>query len=202
MLAARLGYVYIDTGAMYRAVTYLALQQKISCEEEEALTRLAAEANFQFIPSGTGPQAVFLNGADVTEKIRSPLVSRKVSVVSSHRGVRRELVGKQQALANDLNVVMDGRDIGTVVLPQAELKIYLTAEAAERARRRYQELLDKGYEGRYEEIEREILQRDEQDTGRCVDPLRPAEDAVVLDTTGITPDEAVNRITKLMPDKE
>lgn len=181
-------------------MTYLALQKRIPCESEEELTRLAAEASFQLIPAGGGGQQVLINGTDVTEEIRSPQVSKFVSLVSSHRGVRRELVRKQQEMANNLNVVMDGRDIGTVVLPQAQLKIFLTASPRERASRRYQEMAAKGYAGEYEEIEKEIFRRDELDTGRSVDPLRPAEDAVVMDTTGVALDEVVAGILKIIPD--
>jgi cytidylate kinase len=200
-LADRLGYIYIDTGAMYRAVTYVALQQQIAIDEEEKLARIAAEITFKFIPSGTGRQLVFCNAIDITEEIRDPLVSQKVSTVSSHREVRRTLVKKQQELAENNNVVMDGRDIGTVVLPKAEYKIFLTASLEERAQRRYKELLEKGYTATYDNIRDEMAKRDELDSSRAVDPLRPAPDAVIIDTTGISLEEVIQRIIKIYSEK-
>jgi cytidylate kinase len=196
-LADKLGYIYIDTGAMYRAVTYLAIQKEVSCDAEMELVKIASNMDFEFIPLGAGQQKVICNGQDITEEIRNTHVSHKVSVVSSHREVRRELVKKQQALAKNRDVVMDGRDIGLVVLPEAECKIFLTAESDERARRRYNELLEKGFTGSYDDIKKDIAKRDEQDSTRIVDPLRPAADAVIVDTTGASLEEVVNRILKI-----
>lgn len=200
-MADRLGYIYIDTGAMYRAVTYLALRQGINTAEEKKLAKIAEEINLTFVPSGTGRQTVICNGTDITDEIRDPLVSQKVSLVSAHREVRRELVKKQQELAENHNVVMDGRDIGTVVLPKAEFKIFLTASLDERAQRRYKELQEKGYTGTYESIRQEMAGRDELDTTRAVDPLRVAPDAVIVDTTGSPLDEVIGKILQKYAEK-
>jgi cytidylate kinase len=197
-LADKLGYIYIDTGAMYRAVTYLALQKGTSSDAGMELAKIAAEMDFQFVLVGAGRQIVICDGKDITEEIRDPRVSHKVSMISSHREVRQELVKKQQELANNRDVVMDGRDIGTVVLPEAECKIYLTADSDERTRRRYNELLGKGFAGSYDDIKKDIFKRDEQDKTRTVDPLRPAWDAIIVDTTGVSLEEVVVRIMKIL----
>lgn len=201
MLADRLGYIYIDTGAMYRAVTYLALRQDIDADEEKKLAQIAEKIKLTFVPSGTGRQLVICNGTDITDEIRDPLVSQKVSLVSAHREVRRALVKKQQELAENHNVVMDGRDIGTVVLPKAEFKIFLTASLDERAQRRYKELHEKGYSGTYESIRQEMAERDELDITRAADPLRPAPDAVMIDTTGSPLEEVIGKILQKYAEK-
>lgn len=202
MLADRLGYIYIDTGAMYRAVTYLAQQNNILSGDAAGLAKLAATASIELISVGGGKQQVICNGEDVTEKIRDPRVSREVSLVSSHREVRQELVRLQQDLASNRNVVMDGRDIGTVVLPHARCKIFLTASLEERAKRRFAELLAKGYTGTFEQARRELALRDQIDAGRAVDPLQPAADAAIIDTTGLNQEEVVKRILDICPKKE
>jgi len=183
---------------MYRAVTYLALQKGTSSDAGMELAKIAAEMDFQFVLVGAGRQIVICDGKDITEEIRDPRVSHKVSMISSHREVRQELVKKQQELANNRDVVMDGRDIGTVVLPEAECKIYLTADSDERTRRRYNELLGKGFAGSYDDIKKDIFKRDEQDKTRTVDPLRPAWDAIIVDTTGVSLEEVVVRIMKIL----
>ena len=198
ILAERLGYIYIDTGAMYRAITYLALQRGLCCEDGKALTELAAQAELGLVRREDGDQLVLCNGVDITEEIRSAPVNQKVSMVSTHQGVRAELVRKQQELARCKNVVMDGRDIGTVVLPGAEYKFYLTAELEERTRRRYRETLQKGLKESYGSIRLDLESRDHLDQRRSVGPLRPAVDAIVIDTTHFTIDEVVDKILNII----
>lgn len=198
LLAEKLGYIYIDTGAMYRAVTYMAVQCSISCDDGAALTRLAAQTDIQLVRTPEGRQLVFCNGTDVTEEIRNPAISQKVSQVSSHQGVRNELVKKQQEMARCKNVIMDGRDIGTVVLPEAQYKFYLTADLDERARRRHSEMQNKGYEVNRDAIRLDLEKRDHLDQNRSVGPLRPAPDAVVIDTTHKTLENIVDMIMGIM----
>lgn len=201
ILADRLGYIYIDTGAMYRAITYAAIQQGLSLEDGESLTRLATSTQLALVRGEAGSQQVIMNNQDVSEEIRAPLISQKVSLVASHQGVREALVQKQQQMANSLDVVMDGRDIGMVVLPNAELKLYLTASLAERARRRYQELHDKGYAGTFEEIRFDMEKRDFLDQNRTVSPLCLAPDAICVDTTGSPLEIVISQIIALVQDK-
>ena len=156
-LADMLGFVYIDTGAMYRAITYKALCQGISLDDAEALTNTAEDTDIQFVRTEEGRQLIFCDGREVTEEIRSPVVSENVSRLAQFSSVREVLVRKQQELANNQDVVMDGRDIGTVVLPRAECKIYLTASLEERTARRYRELQIKGYSENYEQRTRRLI---------------------------------------------
>jgi len=202
ILAEKLGFIYIDTGAMYRAITYAALQNHIPLDDSAGLKELAARTRIDLVRSGAGAQLVLLDGRDVSEEIRSPLVSQKVSLVASHPGVREALVRKQQQMAECQDVVMDGRDIGTVVLPNADVKIYLTASLAERARRRYEEMRAKGYAGTYDQVKADVEARDDLDQNRAVSPLRAAPDAVCLDTTDSTPEEIVQRILQLIREKK
>ena len=199
--AKRLGYIYVDTGAMYRAVGVRMLALGISPKEagrvEEALKGLSV--SLRFTEEG---QRVLLNGEDVTGLIRTPEASRAASDFSALPCVRSFLLGLQQDLAKTNSVVMDGRDVGTVVLPWAQVKIFLTASPEERARRRHQELLEKGEAPSYEEILSDMLARDYQDSHREIAPLRPASDAVLLDSTGLTLDEVVERIVGLVRKKE
>ncbi len=186
---------------MYRALTYAALQKGISCDNDEGLSNLAEETKIELGPIINGSQQVICNKEDVTEAIREPSVSQSVSEVSKHKSVREALVKKQQELAADRDVVMDGRDIGTVVLPDAEIKIFLTAELEERAKRRYRENVDKGYTGEFSEVKREIEKRDLIDKKRAVGPLRPAPDAVVIDTTGLSREEVTEAIMGIYREK-
>ncbi|MDN5347645.1 MAG: CMP/dCMP kinase [Clostridia bacterium] len=194
LLAQRLGYLYIDTGAMYRAVTYQALKKSLDLNDHARLASLAADMEIQLKPRpGQGP-AVFCDGEDVTEEIRSREVSQNVSLVACVPEVRRLMVERQRALAAAGNVVLDGRDIGTVVLPDAELKIFLTASLEERARRRQKELQAAGQEISLAEMQAELARRDQIDSSREVAPLRPAPGAMVIDTTSLTPEEVVEKI--------
>lgn len=201
ILADHLGFIYIDTGAMYRAVTLLSGENGIPYDDEEKLASLAAQAHLQLIRSTDGKQTVLCNGRDVTAEIRSPAVTKNVSLVASLVGVRRELVKKQQELAADQDVVMDGRDIGAVVLPEAQCKIYLTASIEERARRRHLELLEKGYQADYETIRQELQERDWLDQHRAADPLCPSPEAVVIDTTDLSHREVVEEILQIYRQK-
>jgi cytidylate kinase len=194
-VAARLGYLYIDTGAMYRAVTIKLLQQKIDLEDAEAVARAAAETVVELVPGPSGaPDRVFVDGADVTEAIRCPEVSQWVPLVAANAAVRRVLLHLQRCLAARGGVVMDGRDIGTVVLPHADLKIFLTASLAERAERRRRELAAKGVEVDLETVMTDIAARDRKDSTRSISPLVPAVDAVCIDTTGIPISQAVEQV--------
>lgn len=192
-IAEHLSIVYIDTGAMYRAITYKALQQKVDVQNEQLLTALLADTDIQLSYNGSG-QRVFLDGKDVTEAIRKEEVSNYVSYVASHRFIREKLVEQQQELANDISVVMDGRDIGTHVLPDADVKIFLLASVEERALRRHKENVKKGYKSDLPQLINDIRQRDERDSNREVSPLVKAEDAILIDTTSLSIDQVVELI--------
>jgi len=193
ILAKEYGYIYTDTGAMYRSVTYLAMQHHVDFDDEEQLVALIERYPITFKQTETG-QLIFVDGQDVTEAIRQPQVTNNVSVVSAHEKVRHELVRQQQKIAEDGGVVMDGRDIGTVVLPKAEVKIFLVASVIERAERRFKENQSKGITTDFDTLKKEIEQRDYLDSTREVSPLKQAEDAVRIDTTGLTIDEVVAAI--------
>ncbi|PZD93506.1 (d)CMP kinase [Paenibacillus sambharensis] len=194
-VASLLGYVYIDTGAMYRAVTLAAQRSGIGTSREDLLAELVSNLDITLKP-GDPVQRVFLNGEDVTGLIRSREITAGVSAVAAVEPVRTSLVDKQRKLALAKGVVMDGRDIGSHVLPDAELKVFLTASVEERAKRRYKESgAEQGYT--LEQLEREIAERDRMDEQRLVSPLVKAKDAVLLDSTNDTIDEVVQRILEL-----
>ncbi len=195
LVAGQLGYVYIDTGAMYRAVTYSAQRLSIAANDHEPLQRLMESIQIQLEPGEQG-QSVYVNGEDVTDKIRSMEVTRQVSHYAASGVIREVLSRMQRELAGRKGVVMDGRDIGTHVLPRAELKIFLTASVRERALRRFKELRDDSgvtLEG----LEREIAERDRLDASREISPLIGATDALELDTSGMTIEEVVASIVQL-----
>ena len=196
LVADRLGYLYIDTGAMYRAVALLALEQGVALDDSAGLTELirANEINLEPAPSGC---RVLLNGKDVSQDIRLPEVGNAASPVSAVAEVRRLLVAMQQELAATRPVIMDGRDIGTVVLPNASCKIFLTASPRVRALRRANELRLKGLEADVDQVEREIRERDQRDSTRAASPLRQAEDAVLVDTSEMDIEQVVSRIIEL-----
>lgn len=200
--AAALGYVYVDTGAMYRAVAVYALDSGIDPETER--DRLVPELNgisVTFEASKDG-QMVLLNGRDVTSRIREADASMGASAVAVIPEVRKKLVAEQKRMGESGGVIMDGRDIGTTVLPDAELKIYLTASVDERAMRRYRENKERGMQCSYEEIKKDVIKRDENDMNRAVSPLRRAEDAVLVDTSELDFDESVGRIIGLIKERE
>ena len=199
-VADRLGYLCFDTGAMYRAVTWLALAQHVPIADQEAVTALAQTAHIDVQPptEADGRQyTVLVNGQDVTWAIREPAVGNNVSQVSAYAGVRTAMVAQQRRLAARGRIVMVGRDIGTVVLPDAPLKIFLDASAEERARRRWLEEQGRGGQRSYEAVLVELRQRDEIDSTRAVAPLRPASDAVIVDSTALTIDQVVQQIAAL-----
>ncbi len=196
LVAEALGFVYVDTGAMYRAVTWKALQANLSPEQAESIVELARNMDIRLIPGKTG-QRVYVDGEDVTEAIRTPAVNRLVSHIARIAEVRKLLVKKQQEIAASKGVVMDGRDIGTQVLPDAEVKIFLTASAKERAERRYQEMKDSNPSVTLEQLERDIAERDRLDEQRDISPLQRAHDAVLLDTTNMSIPQVVERILEL-----
>lgn len=199
-LAAHLLYAYVDTGAMYRAITLFAIREGILAEgslDRDALSKALEKVDIDFIPKAeNGKSHVILNGEDVEERIRSMEVSDSVSDVASVPEVRQKLVKIQKRIAAKKGVVMDGRDIGTVVLPDAELKFFVTADEKVRAKRRYRELVDNGYEVEMEEVLKNIRDRDHQDTHREESPLQRAEDAILLDTTHLTPQEQLEEALK------
>lgn len=198
--ASQLGFIYVDTGALYRTVALGALKRGIQPEETDAIVALLPELDvgMEFVD---GEQRVLLNGEDVSEAIRQPEVSAAASTVSAIPAVRQFLFDLQQNMAREHDVLMDGRDIGTVVLPDAQLKIFLTATPEERARRRYEQIKDTS-DVTYEEILRDINQRDYQDTHREIAPLKQAEDAVYLDTTDMSFDEVVETILSLTKERQ
>ncbi|ABP67474.1 cytidylate kinase [Caldicellulosiruptor saccharolyticus DSM 8903] len=196
LLAKKLGYIHIDTGAMYRAIGLKVLNSNIKSNEVEKILEVLDNTDIQ-IKIVAGSQLVLLDGEDVTEKIRQPSVSMYASDVSKIKEVREKLVKIQQDLAKQKGVIMDGRDIGTYVLPDAELKIFLTATAEERAKRRFLELKEKGYEVDYYQLLDEIKQRDLNDMTRELAPLRVAEDAIVIDSTNLTIEEVLQKVLEL-----
>lgn len=196
-LAGESGYIYVDTGAMYRAMALYLLRQGISADDREGIERACGNADIT-IKYIDGEQNVILNGENVNGLIRTQEVSNMASASSVNGKVRQKLVALQQKLAATEDVVMDGRDIGTVVLPDAEVKIFLTASSRVRAKRRYDELKLKGEECDLDVIEKEIRERDERDMTREISPLKQAEDAVVVDTSDMSVDEVVAAIRNLI----
>ena len=182
-LSRYLGYLFFDTGVMYRAITWLAIRHELDLDDEQAVTRLAETVDIDIRPASQNDgrtSDILAEGTDLTWEIRRPEVDANVSLVSAYAGVRKALTGQQRRIGLRGEVVMVGRDIGTVVLPEAPLKIYLDASAEERARRRYQEILGRGETADYEEILEKIKKRDEIDSTRDVAPLRAAEDAIII----------------------
>jgi len=194
IIAKDLGYTYLDTGAMYRAATYIALQHQISPEEASQLLELLDQYPISFGRSEDGQQLVYVGDVDVSHPIRENTVTNAVSSFAAVPAVREKLVALQQEITQQGGIVMDGRDIGTVVLPKAELKIFLVASVDERAERRYKENLAKGIETDLETLKEEIAARDYKDSHRATSPLKQAEDAIYLDTTGLSIQEVVDKI--------
>jgi cytidylate kinase len=203
LLAERLGYLYFDTGVMYRAVTWVALARDVAVEDEDAVTALAERLRIDVLRPTVddGRQyTVLADGQDVTWEIRRPEVERGVSPVSAYPGVRAALTSQQRRIGRQGRIVMVGRDIGTVVMPDAELKIYLDATVAERAGRRYREMLDRGEPADYDAVLAAVRRRDEIDSSRVLAPLAVAEDAVVIDTTPLGIDQVLERVLSLVKD--
>jgi CMP/dCMP kinase len=196
-LAKELGYIHIDTGAMYRCVAYLAIKLNIDLSDEDALGQMAESMDISLSVDGK----VFLNQTDVTEAIRQEEISVGASKVSIFANVRSAMVKRQQKMAQAKGFIVDGRDIGTVVLPDAEVKIFQTASVASRALRRYKENQNKGLNSDFELLKSEIEQRDFQDTHRKESPLRKAEDAIEIDTSDMTVEQVVNKIISLIAER-
>lgn len=197
LIADRLNYVYIDTGAMYRALTLKANNNGIDVHDGDALENLLKETTI-VLQTNNGDQSVLMDGVDVTQAIRQKEINENVSFVSQHAKVRALMVERQKKLAESANVVMDGRDIGTHVLPHAEVKVFLRASVTERAERRYKEQLAKGMTTSLTELEKEIALRDKRDSEREVSPLVKAEDAVEMDTTSLTIEQVTEKILSLI----
>ncbi|MBQ5702205.1 MAG: (d)CMP kinase [Peptococcaceae bacterium] len=193
VLARRLGCIYLDTGAMYRAVTWLALQKQVAFDDMEGIKDLLQTIELEF-KDVEGMQHLYCNGTDVTEAIRTPEISANVSAVSMIPQVREAMTAQQQKIAAGSDVLMDGRDIGTTVLPNARYKFFLTASLEERARRRALELEQKGIAVDMEQLIADIALRDKKDSEREVSPLKQAEDAVLIDTSSLTFDEVVENL--------
>lgn len=200
LAAKELSYVYVDTGAMFRAMAYFFLSRGLDVYDDEIIKENCGkiQVGIEYLD---GAQHILLNGADVSEEIRTEQVGKAASVVAKYEIIREKLLEIQRKLASEQDVIMDGRDIGTVVLPDAQVKIYLTASSAVRAKRRFKELTEKGEACDLAEIEKGIIARDEQDMNREIAPLRQAEDAVYLDTSDMTISEVVEKIKEIVQTK-
>ena len=193
-VAKILGYVYIDTGAMYRSVTWYALKKGIDCQDEQAVCALMDEVTIEMRPDGT----VICCDEDVTHAIRTTEVAKNVSYVASYKDVRLALVELQREMAKSVSVIMDGRDIGTVILPDAEVKIFLTASSEARAMRRYKELIAKGQSVTYEQVYNEMIERDRNDSTRDIAPCVPAADAILLDNSDLDFEGTVDAVLDIV----
>lgn len=197
IVAKNFNYIYVDTGAMYRSITYKAIQNNINLNDENKIVELLHKTKITFTP-GNPVQHVFIDGEEVTDKIRSEKVTNNVSTVAALPLIRRDLVKRQQEIAKDGGVIMDGRDIGTTVLPNADLKIFLIASVKERAERRYIENQKKGINVTLEELKKEIEVRDYKDSHRKVSPLKKAKDAIEIDTTSLSIEQVSDKISSLI----
>lgn len=199
-VAEKLSFIYVDTGAMYRALTWKAIKEGISLEDEKGLASLLGQSELNLVKNELG-QRVILDQQDVSDQIRTAEVTNQVSIVAKHKEVREEMVRRQQDLVKDKGVVMDGRDIGTHVLPDAEVKIFMIASVDERAERRHKENIEKGFPSDLGQLKEEIRKRDEIDSNREVSPLVKAEDAIEVDTTSMGIEEVVNAILDIIKEK-
>ena len=197
-VAKELGFLYVDTGAIYRTVGYHMWLMGIGPKDADGIRRCLDDVNIEIRHEDDGVQHMILNGKDVTGEIRTPEMSKYASGVSAQKCVRDFLLEMQRKFARRHNVVMDGRDIGTVVLPNAQVKIFLTASAEERARRRFEELTEKGEKVSFEKVLQDMKQRDKQDTERAIAPLKAAPDAVKLDTSGNTIEQSIDEILAIV----
>jgi cytidylate kinase len=199
-IAKQMGFIYVDTGAMYRAMALHILRKGIRPEDSEAISKACEDVDIT-IRYENGEQVVLLNGENVNGLIRTEEVGNMASASSVNGDVRKKLVSLQQKLAETADVIMDGRDIGTCVLPHADVKVYLTASSAVRAKRRYDELTAKGENCSLEQIEKDIIERDERDMNREISPLKQAEDAILLDSSALSIDEVVEQIIAMTSQK-
>lgn len=201
MAAEKLNYTYVDTGAMYRAITYKSMEHQLDLSDENGLVELLKQTTIELRPSEIGQQ-VYLDGINVSDEIRTTEVTSNVSEVAAHALVRQDLVDRQMILAQTGGVIMDGRDIGTHVIPDAELKIFMSASADERARRRLLDNEKRGIPSDFEKLKADIIKRDKLDSEREASPLVQAEDAIYLDTTNLSIDQVVEKIVELAKEKE
>jgi len=199
-VASRLGWHFLDSGALYRAVGLAAAWASIDFGDAVALAECAARTKIAFEGDETGEPAVLVDGNDVTDELRTETAGAAASAIAALPAVREALVARQRAFAQPPGLVADGRDMGTVIFPDARIKVFLTASASERAERRYKQLKDKGLDVTLPGLLREILARDARDAQRTVAPLKPADDAVTIDTTGVPIDAVVERVLSLLPD--
>jgi CMP/dCMP kinase len=200
VVAERLSYIYIDTGAMYRALTLKCMNEDVNLQDEEKVKAILPTTNITLVPSSEGQQ-VILDGLNVSDEIRTARVTNNVSHIAKLSAVREEMVKRQQMLAENGGIVMDGRDIGTHVLPNAEVKIFMLASVEERAKRRYEEEISKGYSSDLEVLKKEIAARDKIDSEREVAPLKKADDAIEIDSTLLSIDEVVNKIMNIIEER-
>ena len=199
--AEKFGFIYVDTGAIYRTIGLATKMRGVSLDDTAAVVALLPTLEIELKYNDAGEQHMYLDGNDVSRDIRLPEVSMLASKVSAIPEVRAFLVDMQRGMAEKYDVIMDGRDIGTVILPNADLKIFLTADVRDRARRRYEELRAKGMEKPFDEVLAEMEKRDEQDTQRAAAPLKAADDAVLLDTSGNTLEESIDEVCRLISEK-
>ncbi|MDI3269188.1 MAG: (d)CMP kinase [Bacillota bacterium] len=199
LLAAKLGYLYLDTGAMYRAVAWAALQRGIGPEDDEAVAKLLHDLEVSLVPGKDGRCRVQVDGKDVTAQLRSPEVTRTVPLFAQIPAVREALMGWQRSWGERGGVVVDGRDMGTHVFPWAQRKFFVTASPQERARRRFRQLRRQGFAVTFDQVLREVLERDHQDETRALAPLEAASDAIWVDTTGVKVQETIRRMWSYFP---
>lgn len=197
LVAKKLGYVYCDTGAMYRATTYAAKKNHVAYDDDQVLKEMLEKTEIRFVPAEP-EQKVFVNETEVTKTIRLPEIANNVSTVSAQKSVRADLTERQRMIAEQGGIVMDGRDIGTTVLPNAEVKIFLVASVHERAVRRFKENVEKGIDTPLDVLEKEIEERDYKDSHRKISPLTQAKDAVLVDTTSLSIEEVVAKIMEII----
>lgn len=199
-LAKKLGFIYVDTGALYRAIGVFALRNGVNTKDADGVSALLGDIKIE-LKFVDGAQRVFLNDEDVSEAIRTPDASMAASNVSAIPSVRAFLLDLQRDIAKKNNCLMDGRDIGTVVLPNAQIKIFMTADVEERAMRRYKELQEKGINDSYDQVLKEMKERDFQDSNRPIAPLKPAEDSMIFDSTGYTLEQSIEGLSALIGEK-
>lgn len=197
LVAKKLGYVYCDTGAMYRATTYAAKKNHVAYDDDQGLKEMLEKTEIRFVPAEP-EQKVFVNETEVTKTIRLPEIANNVSTVSAQKSVRADLTERQRMIAEQGGIVMDGRDIGTTVLPNAEVKIFLVASVHERAVRRFKENVEKGIDTPLDVLEKEIEERDYKDSHRKISPLTQAKDAVLVDATSLSIEEVVAKIMEII----
>ena len=197
IIAQKLNYLYIDTGAMYRALTLVILNAKIDISNKKEIIKISKKSKIE-LRQIDNELHTFLNDKDVSHEIRLPQINQVISSISAYPEIRKIMVEKQRTLSKDGGIVMDGRDIGTVVLQDAEVKIYMEAQLEERAKRRYNELKSKGVQADLAEIKKEIARRDQIDSTRAASPLKPAEDAIIIDTSNLTIEEQTNACLELI----